>query len=68
MTTGGAVVFGRSVLGRKTEVNSDLGSDPRSSEGLIVGGSSTTCDKYSMASRSVSILSMLVLMTSGFLS
>ena len=34
---GSAVVFGRSVLGAGTGVDSNLGAEPQSAEGLIVG-------------------------------
>ena len=52
MPPGGAVVFGRSVGDGGTGVNPDLGAEPRSEEGLFVGGPLMTWDQDSMASRS----------------
>ena len=52
---GGTVVFGWSVLGGGTGVNSDLGAEPLSAEGLVIGGPSTTCEQDYMTSSRVLI-------------
>ena len=58
---GGDVVLGRLDFGGGTGV----GAEPRSADGLTVGGSSTTHKWESIASRSASIQSMYELTTSG---
>ena len=65
MPPGGDVVFGQSDFGGGAGMDSDLGAEPRSAEGLGVGRPSMMRDRDSIDSRSVSIRSTSELTTSG---